>query len=356
MKKKFVSLLLLVLIFWGCKTADEPNAKYHEERNNVVDVQSKIVELSIDQLFGMFRLYVLDNYVIVVDLMPRGEKSIHLLDKNTLEYVTSTGILGKGPGEIAVHGGELGLDSEKRLFWYNDYGKKCAWKFPLDSVLSNPSFLPSESFELHSDLLVKEFQLLNDSIALGKAMKILDHNSFDMVTSKLDLRSNQVAVYGYQHPTAIRKNTYSDLALSLQNNIYVNAYRYMDLFTICNLDGSLKANVYGPKWSEEENESNKKKKNKVEYFGSVNFFKNYILMTYYGQKEFVMDKYKRPKGNAATRMMVFDKGGNYVKTLDFQESIGTFCVDEVNARLFLYFGEREHSLGYIDLKDLLPSE
>ena len=40
-------------------------------------------------------------------------------------------------------------------------------------------------------------------------------------------------------------------AASKEYGIYVKCYKYNDLMTICNLDGSLKYNVYGPHWGDE---------------------------------------------------------------------------------------------------------
>jgi hypothetical protein len=44
--------------------------------------------------------------------------------------------------------------------------------------------------------------------------------------------------------------------------------------------------------------------------------------------------------------------GNYLKTLKVGSQFSSFCVDEDNDRIVLFFEEKEDSFGYFSLKDI----
>jgi hypothetical protein len=135
--KKILCLttFLILLFSIGCNSNNKSSTeKIQKNRNKIVNVSDKVIDVKPEILFGDSEFYILDNLLIVNEISPKGEKGIHLFDKNTFNYVTSTGILGKGPGEISKLGG-LGVDEKNRYFWAPDRGKRIMYKFPLDSVL-----------------------------------------------------------------------------------------------------------------------------------------------------------------------------------------------------------------------------
>ena len=150
-------------------------------------------------------LYILDNILIVNESSPKGEKGIHLFNKNTFKYITSTGIMGKGPGEISAPG-RLAIDRKNRIIWAPDHGKQIMYKFPLDSVLNNPMFKPTIKKELDYKLFLERFGFLNDSIAIGKAIHVTSNSSFEMAMAKLNINTNVTEKYGYENPEAIGKH------------------------------------------------------------------------------------------------------------------------------------------------------
>jgi len=220
------------------------------------------------------------------------------------------------------------------------------WKFSLDSVLNNSNYKPTENRHLSSELFIERYGFLNDSIAIGKAVRLLPGSKFNMAMVKYNFNTDSTELFGYEHPLCIDKKSNSRFDVSPENGIYVNAYGYCDLITICNLDGTLKYNIYGPGWL-------KNKENKNSYFGSIQIIDKYIVASYNGGANIIMDEYNRLKGNYPTKFLIFDLEGNYIKTLETGHNIAFFCVDEENSRIIIYFDDRENPLAYITLDNLI---
>ena len=340
MKSLNIFTFLLILFIIACKTNTQQPEKYQKHRNNIVSVQNKIIDIKPEIIFGKSWLYIIDDILIVAEQRAYNEKGIHLFNKNTFKYITSTAIIGKGPNEVAALG-TIGIDSKNKILWVTDNGKKLRWKFPLDSILNNEMYKPTEKLNLYDDLYLSRYGFLNDSIVLGKAMRVLNIGGFDMAMAKLNINTNVTEVYGYEHPEVYGKRTNSFFALSVKNNFYVNCFAFCDLMTICDLDGNLKYNIYGKKWF------NKERKNI--YFDGVDLFDKYIIASYVGDERIVYDEHKRPKENCSSKLMIFNLKGDYIKTIDTEYEIISFCIDEENDRLIAYFDGRENPLGYFNL-------
>jgi hypothetical protein len=341
MKYFFYFTWLLVLLIIGCKTNNNENAeKIQKTRNKIINVGDKIVDIKPEILFGNSVLSLIDDILIVREVTPKGEKGIHLFNKNTFKYINSMGFLGRGPGEIASLGG-IGIDRINRILWVQDHGNKVMWKFPLDSALNNEMFKPKIKLELSYDSFIERFGFLNDSIVLGVAVQIFPDYSFVKAMSKLNLNTNLIEKYGYVHPKAVGKNSSSVFALSVENSFYVNCYFYNDLITICDLNGKLRYNVYGP-------DGLNNKDNKKSYYFGVDLLGENIIASYIGDIGLISDE-TGLKGNTPSKLIVFDMKGNYKKTIETGHKFTYFCVDEENKRIIAYFDSRVEALGYFNV-------
>jgi len=161
---------------------------------------------------------------------------------------------------------------------------------------------------------------------------------------KLNILKNKIEKFGYEHPKIIGKKSNSLFTLSKNNNIYANCYTLCDLITVCELDGNLKYNIYGPDFSEN-------KDNKNTYFNGVDITKNYIITSYIGDKGIVFNKNKRPRGSLPSKFIIFNLDGKYIKTIELAYKFTTFCVDKENDRIIALFNKK-NPLGYIEIKNL----
>lgn len=110
---RYLQLLTTFLLFIaaGCGNKNETEL-VQRERGRIVDVSDKIVNIETDYIFGKSSLYIIDNILVAQEFYPKGEKVNHLFNLNTFRYITSTGALGRGPGEVSVPSG-LFVDREK---------------------------------------------------------------------------------------------------------------------------------------------------------------------------------------------------------------------------------------------------
>jgi hypothetical protein len=340
---KNLSLIGFLLLFLttGCNSKIDNRIEITQKhRENIVDVSGEIIDIKPEILIGRSMFYIIDSILIVAEMEPKGEMGIHLFNKNTFEYIRSTGFIGRGPGEIGVMG-RLGIDSKNRIIWAPDHGKRIVYKFPLDSVLNNEQFKPSIRKELNNELFIERFGFLNDSIVLGKAVHAISASSFDMAMAKLNINTNEIEKFGYEHPQAIGKKSNSLFALSVEGKFYVNCYYYLDLMTICDLEGNLKHNVYGPGWFENDQDKNA-------YFSDVGIIGDKIIASYIGGRGIII-KDGITKGATPSKLIVFNKEGTYLKTIETSNVFTRFCIDEENRRIIAYFLDREEAMGYFDI-------
>lgn len=195
--KKFVVLnVILVICFTGCSGDRSNTEKLQKKRNKIVNVHNDIVDIKTEVLFGKSLLYVIDDYLVLLEVASKTPRCIHLFEKNTFRYVASSGLLGRGPGEI-TEPGNIGVDRHNRVLWVPDFGQKVIWKFPLDCILESEDFMPTESLKLGDDLFIDRFEILNDSIFIGKAVQFLNSKSYTTIMSKLNIRDNVIQEFGY---------------------------------------------------------------------------------------------------------------------------------------------------------------
>lgn len=333
--------LFAITAFYGCNR-DESQEKYINWNSHLVNMSDSIQDIKTSIIFGDSWLYILDNYLILCENSPSGNKGVHVFNKNTFEYITSTAIVGEGPGDVARQG-RIAVNPNKHEFWLSDYAKMVMWRFPIDSVLHNSKFKPSEKFDLYSKLFIEKFGFLNDTIALGKGVGVISNNSFAMHMVKLNLRTNTTKPFGYEHPKSVGKGkSNSTFAISVNHGFYVNCYYYIDLVTICDLEGKLRCNIYGSSWNTRKNDKNV-------YFYGVDIYHNYVIGGYINDKGFIFDQNQRPRGNLPSKLAIMDSNGNHIKTLEIGYKFKYFCVDEQNKRVIFYFDDRENPLGYINL-------
>jgi len=123
MKNLNIFICVLVLFMAGCKTnSKERTEKFQKQRDKVIYVGDKIKDIKTDVIFGDCDLTIIDDILIVNEIRPSSKKIMHLFNKNTFEYITSAGFIGRGPGEISRYG-TIAKDRNNRAFWYSDYDR-----------------------------------------------------------------------------------------------------------------------------------------------------------------------------------------------------------------------------------------
>lgn len=341
MNYTYVCFLIFLLTSISCKRADT-SIKKHQKRDNIVNVKNKIVDIKTEMLIGKPWIYVFDKYLIICDTQ-KPYKGIYLFDKNTYKYITSTGVRGKGPQEI-VRYGHFGFDDKNKLFYVIDHGKVALFQFNLDSVLMNPNYMPIKYLSLNDELFPTTYDLVNDSIIIGSGIDVIDYKSYNSTIVKCNILTGEIKKIGEYPPDINPFKLTTFFALSVQQGIYVEGHSSYDLMSIYNLDGEVLHNIYGPQWETE--------KTRIDHYYVTKIMGEKIIAAYKGHVGIVVDEHQRPKAVPATKFLIFNTNGDYLKTLETKHDIRYFGVDEENNRIIINFQDRVEPLGYIDLNDI----
>ncbi|MDR1913310.1 MAG: 6-bladed beta-propeller [Clostridiales bacterium] len=334
--------ILYFLFIVGCCscTGSNETEKYQGTRDKVIHVRDKVEEIKIeDPLIGSYALvHVMDEYLFIRDVRP-FDKYIHLFDKNNFGYISSMAKRGQGPEEI-TNMGSINIDEAKRKFYVTDHGKQKVLSYDLDSVLTYASsYTPRVKMGIDEFLFPDYYQILNDSISICRIIQPIGSNNFKPTVGKMNMNTGEIELMKYEHPKIIGRKRISVVA-SIEHGIYVEYYHNHDLMTICNLDGDLICNIYGPDWID----GSEREGVYYSYYGGMIFCGDKIYAAYSGERSIT------EKGQASwpTKLLVFDLQGNYIQTLETGLHISNFCYDKENNRIILSLND-DIQFGYLPL-------
>lgn len=337
---KILYLCLLAGMFIGCKE-NSSTELYVKSRTNVVKVKDKIKEVMTEEPFisTYSDVYLLNEHLIVKDW--KGyDNLIHIFDKNTFEHVKSTGTTGQGPYEIA-NIGNVFIDENRNNFYVVDQGKLRLLSYNLDSLLTVDNYSFTTKADLTKNNYPSSCYYIADTFSIAKQLSF-ENNGGGAIEAcgRWNMKTNEFKK-GYVHPSQSTKaiNTHSThFDASESQGIYVMCSRFFDVMTICNLDGSLKCNVYGPNWKDSKSDV-------IHYNMDVCIGGDKIYALYSGADQNSKDYYP-------TQMLIYDVNGNYLKTLEIGYRILNFCYDEDHHRLILH-ADDDIQFGYLDLEGII---
>ncbi|WP_455672704.1 6-bladed beta-propeller [Phocaeicola sp.] len=331
-----------VLLVCCCSHRPEYEKRYSSQ-DNVIRVENELKKIDTGEnyitIFGT--PYVLNDYLIISDYNSL-DKLIYIFDNNTFEYITGIGNRGQGPGEIA-NLGSIVTNEKENLFYVVDNGRQKILSYSIDSVLVNPYYNPEEKATFGEKAFPQVFQYVNDTLSFALFFKGSDDGDYTPVVSKWNMLTGKTVFMNYAgHPQIKRKRV--SFASSVEHGIYVEAYWYHDLMSLCTLDGNLKCNLYGGNWSD-------KTSNRNRYFRNVAFCDDKIIASYLGGER-LSGQQGGQKVNYPTDLVVFDLDGNYLATLGVGYPIITFCYDKGHNRIILAL-DNEMQFAYLNLDNLI---
>jgi hypothetical protein len=333
--------LLLAIFCWSC-THNSETEKHQGKRDNVIHVQKNIKAIQIDSvLIGSWAiLYSIGDYLIISDYKSI-DKQIHLFDKNSFKYVLSFADRGQGPGEI-TRIGHVGVDEANRKLYISDHGKQKIFSYDLDSLLADPSYMPTVKMQMNVKKFPDRYQYINDTLSVGLIIEPDGNGNFKQSVGKWNMQTGKIELMKYEHPDIHKKRI--AFTASMKHGIYVECYFHYDLMTICSLDGELKYNIYGRQWHRGET-------NKVDYYDKVAFCGDRIFALYSGENAYSFTGI-REVANQPTKFLVFDITGDYIHTLETGYPINHFHYDLVNNRIIMNLDD-EIQFAYLDLDGII---
>lgn len=330
---KAIYILLVFLYLVGC-VSNSHTEKYQRSRNEIVNVRDKIIEVPLENplVSSSANFQIVGNYIVFVDGGVYDE-IIHVFKKSPFQHLVSTGSIGQGPQDITFVG-DLISDEKHGKFYLIDQGKRKLLSFDIDSLISNPDY----NFTIKTNLLYDcpvEVEYIDDNFSIVLHADFNENTGGGYLNAGFwDITTNKF-IKSYENPL-VKRRMYQ-LAASEEDSIYVTTSSRYDLMTICNLDGSLKYNIYGPDWDEEIT-------NICHYNVEVCIGGSKIYALYEGED------YRA--GLAPSKIIVFDLNGNYIKTLETEQRICDMCYDKEKHRLF-FFTDSDIQFGYLDLEGII---
>jgi hypothetical protein len=328
--------LLLVLVFYsGCRY-DGGVEKHQYKRDHITNVHDRIKEIKMDSVLigSINRSHVTKDYLLICDFNSPNEQ-IHFFNKHDFSHVTSIAPRGQGPGEIAGIG-HMAIDDTRDILFVPDHGKQKIFVYEPDSVIANPQYMPEVKMTMNRELFPDKYWYINDSLSIGTVIEPKGNAAFSQYVAKLNMNTGEIKKMKYEHPDIERKRV--NLAVSVENNIYVECYAHHDLMTVCTLEGDLKYNIYGRYW-------NDRTSNRFEYFRDVVFCNDKIVALYSERKS-------REDNSCPTRLLVFNLSGDYLQTLETGYQIMNFCYDKAHHRIILDMND-DIQFGYLDLDGIV---
>ena len=333
-KKCLVQLLCLFLIT-SCGTKGNEVEKVQSSRNSVLDVSDRVKEINTgDVLIGASsRMYVGDGYWMVAD-HKAYDKMIHVFGNEDYNHLFSVGQLGQGPYEI-TRLGDIGIDNVRKKFYVSDHGKMKIFSYDIETLMKDPdSYQHEVKLEMKKNMFPSTYHYVSDTLSYARVIKPTSNNSFRQDIAKWNMVTGEMTPMEYSHPAI--KNKRSIFAMSMEKGFYVEAYLQHDLLSICDLDGRLITNIYGPDW-------NGGGKSDISTFGDVMVTPDYIIVSYSGGSYYESD--------FPTKLFVFDLDGDYLKTLDVKLRMTGCCYDYKSNRIVMSFDE-DIQFGSLDLDNV----
>jgi hypothetical protein len=339
--KPFLYLLLTALCL-SC--ADNPKEKRQNNRNNIVNVRDKIKGINTGDIYigSVSYIYIMDKYLFIANHQAFvSDRQLHIFDKNTFEYITSIATKGEGPGEF-TRMGRLTVNERDRMFYITDYARYRVSGYHLDSVLADPiSYMPKEKATMNEAMLSNHYIYISDTLCIGQIVEPIGTGDFRQSIGRWNMTTGEISAMPYYAPKGVRKKRAS-FAASVEHNIYVECYRGYNLMTICNLEGELICNVYGPNWNGGYDD-------RIEQYDAVQICGDKIVAIYLGEK-YIIENNRAT--NLPTRLLVFNLNGDYIRTIETGYGINIFNYDPDNHRLILHLDD-EMQFAYLDLDELI---
>lgn len=339
---KLFSLIIIIAFLTGC-TNDPKSEVYQTKRSNILNVKDQVNEICInDVLIGsVARLFLLNDYLLIADCKS-DDKLIRIFDKDNFQYILSSVTFGGGPNEIA-NMGHIEVNNAKNEFYVSDHAKQKIFVYEMDSLMSDSLYSPLVKARMNKNEFPSYYKYFSDTLTIGLIIRPTGTSGFNQLIALWNMKTGSITPMKYEHPQINNKRVAIDASEKYGN--YVEVYRYYDLMTICDFDGNLICNVYGPYWDDLST-------NKTSHYVKVSFYKDKIIALYSGKDAFYKDDIKGIGVILPTKFLIFDTQGSYIKTLDVGYNICDFCCDEENERLIMNFDD-DIQFGYIDLKGII---
>jgi len=333
MKIRYI-IFLSILILVSCTKKSE---NYFSSFKTIINLHGERINLEIPFKDGS--LYLYDSLIIFTNTLYKN-RYIHLFDRKGLKYLTSSGLIGRGPGEI-INPFFAIPDNKRGIIWCMDHGRREILKFPIDSIMINPDFLPSFGLPVPAQkYIIIHYEPYNDELFSfyddDPDILISFFNQKGEILDSLQIE-NKIEILKQSDP-AVNQNIVSYIYKfhPLKNKIAI-AFRFSDILAVVDNKGNIINIIQGPdKINQIPDYSNPDLI--VTYFDVVTDAK-YVYCLYNEEKKQIMSTSGNRIPTLPKKLHVFDWEGNPIAQINFEFSVCSVVIDRCYKRIITFSPE-----------------
>ncbi len=340
-------LILIVYCLAGCN-----NKKTQKPKKELI---LKGIELKVNSVLNPTRVTIFDSMLIVNEsYRTRTDKSIKIFSLNDFRLIANTVCVGRGPGELS-NPASMVFDDKNRIIWYSDWGKYKCFKFPIDSLVSNPDYKPTESFVIEKGIMPMLNAFFHQSGNIGYTSFNLQEN----LISFLDTNGKQLPNIAI--PKKIFGDFWKDIGIS-DNPILINYNSDKELIVVasrftddiaCIDEKGLPVFQIGKLEIKDDPDWSMSKGSDYMAFYQIDSDERFIYCLYAGGYMLRYDK-KLNRGvmNYPNRLLVFNWTGTVKYDIKLDHPLMSFSLDKKRKRIIGSTKDFENGLVAYDLSML----
>jgi len=322
-------IFLFLLLLWGCK-----GTTIKELKNFSISDTLKGHLVEKDYFLQTSEVYIVNDSVAFFYSIYNEKNAFYFIDLESFERIASSGIIGKGPGEM-VRPAFLYLDSPENAIWISDAMKQVIYKFPIDSVLTQDRYLPSffveSSFNRYgiiSHFTMKEDQLEYYSGETGEY--ILHEVTGDSLTG---IGLSHIFIPGNKFENINRSS--EAFVWHPHRDLVAVTYYVDDVLLIMSSNGEIIKKVKGPDFLNPYANYSKQPLPTGAYH-SLRADSQYIYALYNDDGPRVVDENGELSSEDSKWIFVFNWKGEPVKKIVLEHPAYSFDLDKAHNRIITY--------------------
>lgn len=194
--KKQLSLILILACF-SCKQ-NTGTEIYQTKRDNVTNVRHKIKEIEMEDVLvsSIADVFIINDYFLIADYRASDEL-IHVFDKKSFTYITSTGSKGQGPDEITMLG-HIGIDEPNNRFFATDHGKHTVLCYNVDSLIADTYYIPSVKTRIREKEFPNNYQYISDSFSVACIVLPTGNSGYNLEVAQWNMSTGDIIPMEYK--------------------------------------------------------------------------------------------------------------------------------------------------------------
>jgi len=341
MKMKYYNIIFWIWILQLVTSCNNSSYKKIEEFKKEIRLEGHDVTMQL--LFNTPEIYFYDTLYILTMTAPENEKDIYVFS-DQFKYIASSGIKGRGPGEI-MNPFFATPDVHKKSILIMDQGRNKILEYPVDSILYNKKYLPTSSIKVPSKYpIIVYYSPYNEE--LFSFLNQFDKGIFISFFDKNGILKNNMNI-----PDKInlyKKVDYKGYSLlsmyrfSPDKKKIVLAYRFEDAILVFDMQG----NVLAKRWNVQKEIQDPNKLILKNTFYKIYTTTKYIYALFLGKNNLDMKENGETTVNYPYTLLVYKWDLTPVVKITFNNSVSSLVIDRKKKRIVTWCPDKGTIVWY----------